>query len=311
MKQAFFIGVDGGGTKTQAVVIDEKGKEIAKGVSGGSNPSVVGINESVKNIDDALKQALLGKKLTNVPAVFAIAGINTEEGKNNLKGAISATPSISCVISKNFEVVNDALAALRAGTADKNAIVVIAGTGSSCVGGNENGKHAKSGGMDYILSDEGSGYFIGLSVLKAVTKSSDGREAKTKLVDMLFKKLKIKSIEELDLLVYKKPWNKTDIASVAPLAEIATEIGDPKAKQIIETASRELGQMIKAVVKKLELVHKPYTIVTTGSVFKIQKILCENLERDILKFSPEAKFTKPQVDSATGAAYLAKEGKDT
>lgn len=303
-----FLGVDGGGTKTQAVLVDAQGKVIAKGQANGSNPAIFGIEKSLDNIYISAQIALKNfPDAVDIPACLAIAGVNTRrEARDFLKAAFLHL-DLSKIISKNSIVVNDTQAALRAGTNDKNAIVLIAGTGSNCFGVCKNGQSAKSGGRDFILSDEGSGYAVGLSILKAVTKMSDGRVNQSVLKDLLFSHLKIKTIDDLTEIVNKKPWNKTDIAEVAPLAEVAAGKGDRLASAIIKTAAYELGLMIKAVVNELGLKDRDYTIVETGSVFKIQKILNKNLENDIRKFSPLAKFVKPQVDSAVGAALLAKE----
>lgn len=308
LKKNIYLGVDGGGTKTQAALIDLDGKVLANGEAGGSNPAVFGIKKSLDNIIIAIQKILKNFPDTaDIPACLAIAGVNTKKEAENFRKAALAHSQLSKIISKNSIVVNDTQAALRAGTNDKNAIVLIAGTGSNCFGVNESGQIAKSGGRDFILSDEGSGYAIGLSVLKAVTKMSDGRASMSVLKDLLFSHLKINSIDQLTEIVNSKPWNKTDIANVAPLAEKAAQKGDRLASEIIKTAAGELGMLIKAVAEKLDLKNKDYTIVTTGSVFNIQKILDENLKNDVLKFSPHAIFAKPKVESAVGAALLAKE----
>ena len=308
LKKNIYLGVDGGGTKTQAALIDLDGKVLANGEAGGSNPAVFGIKKSLDNIIIAIQKILKNFPDTaDIPACLAIAGVNTKKEAENFRKAALAHSQLSKIISKNSIAVNDTRAALRAGTNDKNAVVLIAGTGSNCFGINESGQSAKSGGRDFILSDEGSGYAIGLSVLKTITKMSDGRENQSVLKDLLFSHLKINSIDQLTEIVNSKPWNKTDIANIAPLTEKAAKKGDRLASEIIKTAAGELGMLIKAVAEKLDLKNKEYTIVTTGSVFNIQKILDENLKKDVLKFSPHAVFVKPKVDSATGAALLAKE----
>ena len=302
----YYIGVDGGGTKTQAVLIDANRKIIRRAFSGGSNPSVFGIKTSIERIYDAVYKVTLGK-LSDVPACLAIAGLNSQEDKKNFYNNLFKNKKLSKILAKSSIVVNDTVAALRSATVDKNAIVLISGTGSNCWGRNEKGEEAKAGGLDYILSDEGSGYAIGLSILKSVVWALDGRGPKTILVDLLFKKLNVKNLDTLSNLIYKKPWNKTDIASIAPLAGKAAFLKDDVAEKIIFNAASDLGLMIKTVAKRLGLQNKKYMIVRTGSVFKIQKILCECLEKDILKFSPKAVFTKQKVNSATGAAFLALE----
>src|SRR4030042_5635560 len=302
----YYIGVDGGGTKTQAVLIDANRKIIRRAFAGRSKPSVFEIKTSIQRIYEVIYKVTLDK-LSDMPTCLAIAGLNSQEDKKNFYNNLFKNKKLSKILAKSSIVVNDTVAALRSATVDKNAIVLISGTGSNCWGRNEKGEEAKAGGLDYILSDEGSGYAIGLSILKSVVGAQDGRGPKTVLVDLLFKKLNIKSLDNLNNLVYKKPWNKTDIAKIAPLAGKAVLLKDDVAKKIIFKAACDLSLMIKAVARRLNLQDKKYIIVTAGSVFKIQKILCECLEKDILKFSPKAVFVDQKVDSATGADYLAKE----
>lgn len=298
------MGVDGGGTKTEAVLIDDEEKVVAQGQASGSNPGIIGLEKAVENVYSSVKNFTDGLFVNS--ACFAIAGVNTKDDEQKFEKTILNHPKLSKIVPKFF-VVNDTYAALRAGTDDKNAVVIIAGTGSNCYGRNENGKEAKSGGFDYILSDEGSGYAIGLSVLKACVKALDGRDKRTSLVNLLFKNFKLTSLDDLAELVYRKPWNKTDIAGIAPLAEMAAEENDEIAQKIIKEAAHDLGLMIKAVVDACDLAGKSFTIVTAGSVFNIQKILCQHLEEDVLAFSPKAVFVKSKLSSAYGAALLAKE----
>ena len=302
----FFLGVDGGATKTEAVLVDQNRKIIDQGQAQGSNTAIFGLTESANQVALAVKRALGTKKIKISASYLALAGVNTRDDNKNWQRAIKNHPYL-CQVLDNPKIVNDTAAALRSGTTDKNAIVVIAGTGSNCYGRNEKGQEARSGGADHILGDEGSAYDIGSNILHSVVKALDGRGPKTVLVNLLFEKLKIESLDGLHRLVYKKPWNKTDIAQVAPLAEIAAEKNDKIAIGIIKSAADELALMTKAVAQKLNLEKKPYTIVKSGSVFNMPKI-GNLLEKEILKFSPYAKFTMPKVSAATAAAYLAQEG---
>ena len=300
-----FLGVDGGGTKTDAVLIDDAGKIVAIGQAGGSNPGIFGYEKSVKNVYLSVKN--IAKDFEISRACFAIAGVNTKEDEQKFRKTIQAHSKLSN-ISKKILVVNDTKAALRTGTASKNAIVLVSGTGSSCWGTNEEGQEAKSGGWGHILADQGSAYAIGLSVLKEVTRELDGRAQKSLLSKVLLGQLKISSFEELDNLIHKKPWNKTDIANVAPVVDVAFDKGDKKAKGIIEKAAGDLFDMIFAVSQKLNFTNRKFTLVVTGSVFNIAEM--ERLVREkVLEFNPRVEIIQPKISSAYGAALLAKEAR--
>lgn len=303
MRKNIYLGVDGGGTKTEAVLIDEEEKVIAQGQAGGSNPGVIGYERSVDNVYLSVKDVVKDFEITN--ACFAIAGVNTKGDEQKFKKVIQAHSKLS-KITKKFFVVNDTRAALRTGTARKNAIVLISGTGSSCWGTNDKGYQTKSGGWGHILADQGSAYAIGLSVLKEVTRELDGRAQKSLLSKVLLGQLKISSFEELDNLIHKKPWNKTDIANVAPVIDVAFGKGDKKAKEIIENAARDLCDMVFAVCKKLDFLNRKFTLVITGSVFNIAE-MTRVVKEKVLEFNPKVEIVKPKISSAYGAALLAKE----
>ena len=305
--QKYYLGIDGGGTKTEAVIIDENRKTIKKATALGSNAKVHGIKVATENIYEAVKSIVDENNLPQ-KAVFALAAVDTEANVKEWQQSIKDHKELSNLLPTPPKIVNDIVAALRSGTQKHNAIALISGTGSNCYGINQEGKEVRVGGRDYILSDEGSGYYIGLKILKTVTKDLDERGSKTLLTKLLLEDLKIDSLDDLDTEVYKKPWNKTDISKIAPLAETAAEKGDEVATGIIKKSAHELGLMVKTAATKLDLEDKPFTIVTTGSIFKIQKILNKHLEEDILNFNPKAQFAKQKIDSATAAAYLAQEG---
>lgn len=305
LRKNIYLGVDGGGTKTEAVLIDEEGGIIDRGQAGGSNPGIIGYGKSVDNVYLSVKN--IAKDVEIACACFAIAGVNTKEDEKKFAKAIHAHPKLS-KITKKFFVVNDTRAALRTGTASKNAIVLTSGTGSSCWGTNDKGQETKSGGWGHILADQGSAYAIGLSILKEVTRELDGRAQKSLLSKILLGQLKISSFEELDNLIHKKPWDKTDIAKVAPVVDAAFLKGDKKAKEVIEDAANDLFDMVFAVCKKLDFTNRKFTLVVTGSVFNIAE-MTKLVKGKVLEFNPSVKIVKPKISLAVGAALLAKEQK--
>lgn len=302
-----YLGVDGGGTNTRALLIDKDKNILGKGQSQGSNKNVAGFDIAFANFKNAVLDAV--SSYENIIAKFALAGIDTESDRARWQSAFEADPALSGKFLK-ASFVNDIVAAVRSGTNDKNAIALISGTGSSCWGHNEHQGVAKSGGVSHILSDEGSAYFIGDKVLRAIIRSIDGRNETTELTKLFFREFSVNSLEEIVDLVYKKPWDKTDIAKVAPLVEEAALNQDKAALAIIDAATNELVAMVKAVATKLEIIDLPYHVVLVGSVLDNLKTVSANLQHCVKEFSPEVKFTKPQIDSTTAAAYLALEDKN-
>ena len=137
----------------------------------------MGMTKTIENLEEAIQTAtaeLAMKPAVFEKSVFGLAGCNFESDRLLLDEALRKS-SLSTVLGGGFEIMNDSRVALRAGTKDGVGVVLIAGTGSNCYGLNSDGQSAKSGGVDYILSDEGGGYDIGLRSLKAVARDLDSR----------------------------------------------------------------------------------------------------------------------------------------
>lgn len=307
MTNPYFLGIDGGATKTGAVILDFNKKELSRGYAAGSNFAVSGLSRSLDNLYTAISGATKGIYPQNFAVCLAIAGIDTQKQKEMWQNALKNHRHLSQFFKTPPLIVNDTVAALRAGTNDKNAVVVVSGTGSNCYGTNDQGHEAKSGGFNYILSDEGSAYDIGLKILKSITRQQDGRGPYTQLKDIVFKNLKISNIEDLSSLVYEKPWDKTDIGQIAPFVNEGAIQKDQVSLLIIEETANELSLMGKAVIQKLNLKDKKFTLVVSGSVFKIGDLLLQKFYQDVKSFSPNVQFQIPTQDTAIGAALLAME----
>jgi len=302
----FYLGVDGGASKTSAVLTDKNGEEISEGFSEGSNFESSGFNKSLVNLKEAVQEATKDSDLAKIKSCFALAGVNIEANKKDWEKLIQKDPFLSQLAKP--KIVNDTKAALRSATEDKNAIVVICGTGSNCWGHNREGKEASSGGLGHILSDEGSGYSIGLAALHAITKALDGRGGKTVMTSLLFDKYGLKSKDDLVSLVYgKNNWTKKEVAQVVETVKSAAEKGDRTAGEILEDSAGELALMVKTVSQKLEIRDKKYLLAMSGSVFKIKKLFADKFARKVRQFSPLAEFENPKMSTAEAAAILARE----
>lgn len=300
-----YLGLDAGATKTKAVLLSSDMKKVAESNSPGANATAIGMDIALKNIESVIL-ALSNSINDNVKACLAIAGVDSEKSKGMWQEAIATSTKLKNIVN-NPIILNDTRAAMRSATKSQDAVVVIAGTGSNCWGINSQGQEVKVGGGAHILGDQGSAYDIGLKILKIVHKNLDGRIPKTKLTKLFFNKFKINNREQLIDLVNKKPWQKADIAQVAPLVEEAAKENDKLAKEVLRESVNEIALMVETAVEKLNFRDKTYDLVTVGSVFNIEKLFKEEIQKRIKDFSPKVNFPKPMFDSATAAAHLAAE----
>lgn len=302
-----FLGVDGGGSHSQVCVTDQNGKVLSQTTGASTNLNLLGIDQVSTNLSDLITKSLQGLEFDQIFSCLALAGVNFAQDLKAWQQIIAKDSQLNSLFTNFPLITNDTKAALRAGTDSKNGVVIVSGTGSNCYGVNESGKEVFCGGEDYILADQGSGYSIGLEILKSVTKYLDGRGDKTILTLLLFKKYKIKSLPSLHRLVYNKPWNKADIAAVEETLEEAVKEDDPKALQILDTAVGELIQMVKVVVEKLNLKDKGFDLVTSGSVLIENQILNQKFIEKVSALYPKVKILRPKINQAQAAALIAQE----
>ncbi len=301
----FFLGIDGGATQTKAVLIDHWERTIATAPSPPTNINAVGFKRAFNHLKSAVEQVLEGLTYDKLFGCFALSGVNFAKDVERWQAAIDSDEYLRSVFTTPPLIVNDAEAALRAGTDAKEAIVIVSGTGSVCYGHNAQGQQAKAGGLDYWLSDEGSGFWIGNQALKAIVAAADGRLKPTILTDLVFNYLRITSLEQLYITVYDKPWNKTDVARLALLVEQAGQQGDAHALLIIKQAATDLAQMAKVVMEKLGLGDKSIPIVKAGSILAFNGLVAAETERKILQFAPQIQFVNQDIEPAKAAALIA------
>jgi len=307
-KHVYFLGIDGGGTKTHFALADQDGNILARAKTGQMNVH----NASEKEIKDHLKQGwrLICEQAHITPATHlagiaaGLAGLDAPQDFAEAKQVFAAF--FKRQKPRHVTLVNDTVIGLFAGSQEKNAIAVIGGTGSNCYGHNARGKQAWAGGLDYLLSDEGSGYEMGVKALKASAKSADGRGPKTKLESMILKHFRVKTIRELIPLVYGHGFGKFDIGQIALLVEKAALAGDKIAKQIAQEAANELLLLVRTVAQKLAFTKSTvFDVVMIGGVLQHDPIVTRVFKKGLKISFPKARPIIPQSDPVMGAVRLA------
>lgn len=304
-REKYFLGIDGGGTKTHAVVITASCRVIGEGFSGAANPLRVGLAEAVSHIGVAVADACAqaGIELSSIGSACAgIAGINHPIHYHTMKDALDEALHVA-----GLELVTDARAALEGALDGKPGIVVIAGTGSIVIGVNQDGKQARAGGFGPTLSDEGSGYYIAQQALKAVVSSFDGRSPRTTLAELICNRLGVASPSDLPGVIYNSDAEPVEIASLAELVDEAARGGDEVARKILTAAGSELGRLAASVIEKLGLHSSSFHIACVGSVFRSGEFVLEPLREAVLSAAPRAEIGPPLYPPAIGAAKLAQE----
>ena len=298
-----FMGVDGGGTKTHIALINPAGKVKCEGFAGPSNPLRVGVETAVDNILKATNEACDQCSVSRgdiVAATLGLAGVRRADLRQAIRESFIKRLGV-----KNVLVVTDAEIALYATTLGKSGLVVIAGTGSVCLGKNDEGKIVISGGWGPLAGDEGGGVGIAREALHAVAKASDGRGKATELSERASEYFRASGPENLIVAIYSPQVDNTRIAGFARLVVESALDGDKIAVDILRDAGHELGIAAVAVITKLKLQNDKVPIGCVGSIFKAGKILTEPMLGTVRKIAPNAFLAEPLMPPAHAAALMA------
>src|ERR1700737_1327668 len=210
----YFLGVDGGASKTAALVIDENGKSLGSGVAGPSNHLRVGIETAARNIERAVNKALAPADVASREIVWAYCGIAGADHPAHRQEVID---SLSVFFPRgNFTVDNDARIALTGAIGFGGGVVVIAGTGSVAFGRNDAGAEARAGGWGPTIGDEGSGFAIAKAGLAAIMRAYDGRGPATAMTELMLREHNL-APEDLPRFVYATTTHADDIARYGKL----------------------------------------------------------------------------------------------
>ena len=298
-----FLGVDGGGTKTHIVLIDEGREFVSEGFDGASNPLRVGIEPAVNNIMTAINAACDAVEKSRsdiVSATLGLAGVRREDLRQRVRESFIRNFHL-----KSVQVVTDADIALYGATLGKAGLVVIAGTGSICIGQDANGGRTTAGGWGPLAGDEGGGAGIARRALQAIAKASDGRAQPTDLSEAALEYFRAAKMDDLPVAIYAPQIDNAKIAGFARFVIETARHGDPVAVRVVAEAGSELAQAAIAVIKRLKLERKQFPIVKIGSIFNAGDLIIEPFIEKVWQIAPKAFMTEPQLTPGVAAARLA------
>jgi glucosamine kinase len=269
---AYYLGIDGGGTKTRCVLADET-TVLAKAMSGGSNIVRLGETQAREALHTAIRQVCAAAKISpdQVRAIcIGAAGAARPEIAAKIRSILAElTPEIS---PANIEVVGDTVIALEAAFGAGPGVIAIAGTGSIVYGRDAAGHTVRAGGWGFAISDEGSGHWIGRRAISAILSARD-QGLETQLTAMVFKAWKLNTIDELVQQANSTP--PPNFPRLFPIVLRAADEGDPTARDLLTDAGTKLAALAAIVVRRLApdgpmgmLPVAGLPVAMTGSVFR-------------------------------------------
>jgi glucosamine kinase len=310
---AYYLGIDGGGTKTRCVLGGEN-SVVARAVFGGSNVVRLGEARTREALHAAIRQVCTAAKIAphDICAVcIGASGAGRPEIADKIRAMVTELdPELS---PARIQVVGDTVIALEAAFGPGPGVIVIAGTGSIALGRDAHGHTARAGGWGFAVSDEGSGQWIGRQAVSAVLRTRD-RQSETALATGVVAAsplaagiLETWKLADFDaLIVFANSTPPPEFPRLFPVVLKAAGEGDSVALGLLARAGEELATLASIVLRRIAA-EAPYVpVATTGSVFRqsaeVRRVFYNQLKESL----PGIELRDDFVDPVMGALALAR-----
>jgi N-acetylglucosamine kinase len=307
------LGFDGGGTKTDCVLMDESGAILGRSQAGPSNPLRVGFGAAITSLREAARQALALAGLPGDGSAAAVcaglAGAGPPESAEKIRALLSTEFSGSIV-----QVCTDIDLTLAA-AGDGPVVVLLAGTGSFAVGRNAARETARAGGYGSQIGDEGSAFDIGRRAVLTAMHENDRTGADSLLGQRLLRELGCadwSAVKERAQAASDEVFPRlfSVVAMVADWIETPSESSAEtaarnSARGILRAAAFDLGLLAENLAERLQLLGTRFVIAKTGGMIGRSKYLESQIDERMRSAFPQAEIGSLRVAPAEAAARLA------
>jgi glucosamine kinase len=288
----FFLGIDGGGTKTRCLLGDE---HSVLGTGSGSGCNIVRVGEACarESLSGAIHEACVQAGVSSQQVARTCAGVAgaADDGVASLVQRL-----LIGVLGGAIEVIGDMEIALESAFGGGAGLIVIAGTGAIAYGRNDRGETARAGGWGRIVSDDGSGHWIGVQAIRAALREHD-RGNRSQLLRELMRELGAPDVHELAVKANADPVpNFAEILSVV----LSVAESDSAASRVLESAGQELAATAAIVGDRL-FGRDEFAVATHGGVFAASAQVKNAFIEELRRICPRAKEEGITVDPARGA----------
>jgi len=296
-----FLGVDGGTSKTDALVATEDGTVLGFARGAGSNIYAIdpglAISHAVAAVADALRQAGLHGPDISV-AAFSMCGADWPEDFDLFRAAMRGAG-----FGQQVVVTNDAVGGLRAGSPDGTGVAVVCGTGVATAGRNQRGETWHSG----FWGESGGALDLAHRALRAVYRADLGIDPPTRLTDAIRHHTGMHDVEQiLHTATSRSTVGEIDVATIAPVLLTVAHNGDAAARRIVEANGAELGDYALAAARKVGIEHTPFHLVLAGSIFlHPSTMLADSIAARVQSVAPQATVRHSEFPPVVGALFLA------
>jgi N-acetylglucosamine kinase-like BadF-type ATPase len=298
------LGVDGGASKTHALILDETGRALGFGQAGCANHQVAGLAPALREIEQAARKALAraGAQAAVEAGCFCLGGADLPEDFALLEPALAGLG-----LCRRLSLKNDTLAALRAGLSRNWGVVVVCGTGFNAAGRAPDGREIVLPGLGPLSGDWGGATDLSQEIIRAVMRAWDGRGQPTQLTALVLAALGAPSEAVLLGRLYRREIERRQLLELVPLLFEAAASGDDAARHLVVRMGVEAGVTAKALIRRLDL-PADVEVVLAGGVFKGKgTLLLDTVAQVVKDAAPQARMIRPGLEPVAGAALLALE----
>lgn len=295
-----FAGIDGGQTHTKAVIADSSGNILGFGLGGAiDHGKLPDSNAKLKTaISNSIDSALENGGLQTDDVKFTSIYFGLTGGADHKEATVR-----TLVKAKTLEVGHDALTALIGGTAGDPGIVVVAGTGSIVFGMNQKGETARAGGLGFLFSDGGSGFWLAKETIGAAIKEQDGAIKNYGLEKIVLKFFDVSEIRHLTNAFYNNEISRDKIAIFAENVLAEASRSNKFLIELMIKGIHELVANVRGTERKLKF-RTNYKVCGAGGLFQ-HPFFRENFKQELTAALPAARFIQPAFSPAVGALLLA------
>jgi len=298
-----YLGIDGGGSKTAFLLVDDNGRVLASHTEGSAYYLETGWDGMHSMLARGIQETLQQAALPSPKLDFAFLGLPAYGEDSRLLSALDAAASPTLPVTR-YRCGNDAVCGWAGALACQDGINLVAGTGSIAYG-EFNGRTARAGGWGELFSDEGSAYWIAREGLNLFSRMSDGRMARGALYDIVRGHFGLQSDLDLCAAIYDKS-QRSHLAALSPLIARAATAGDVQAADLFLRAADQLLQIIDAVHRQLAIPAQTTVPVSySGGMFQQRDLLLARLQSALALRADRYRVVAPRLPPPAGAALYA------
>lgn len=294
-----YLLVDGGKTKTEAVIVDSNGSEIAK--SCGPGLEIIGSVNGYERVVDSLRTTFDQLPHTSrfAGVAFGLNGAQAPSASSDL-----AAKAISSLVKANrFTIASDVVMNYLGALGNQPGVVVAAGTGSVVMAISRQGVPYRIDGNGPLFADRGSGHEIGRQGLKIAAMVDDGLPGSTALHKAMIQRFG--TLENTVNSVFGAPNPIEVVASFSKSVAKAAKEGDEMSTEILRCAAQDLAMNVQAAARRSKLAGAPFSYSTAGGIFNIGPLLEKTFHEFVAQFLPEAQYQEPVGGAIAGARIVA------